>query len=185
MTKNIKNNVKTKIESPLDLAKKSFETMFIQHEAKLKNLSFIEDFYTPFDNNYTKPSKNKFLMELFGMIFLIEFKQNEIRIKKKTNFTVVEAFNVTHIFNNHSNDKDSCYLLLTLKSTNGYLKSNIEIAQNAKFDINKFQETTSQNDNYFQMTFSQTEFKDFITEFVLSKISKNVITYENCGVVQP
>ena len=185
MIKDIKNNVKNKVESPLDLAKKSFESMFIQHETKLQNLSFIEDFYIPFDNNYAKSDKNKFLMELFGMIFLIEFKQNDIRIKKKTNFTVVEAFNVTHIFNNHSNDKDCCYLLLALRSTNGYIKSNIEIAQNAKFDINKFQETISQNDNYFQMTFNQTEFKDFITEFVLSKINKNVIKYENCGIIQP
>lgn len=123
MIKDIKNNVKNKIESPLDLAKKSFESIFIQHETKLQNLSFIEDFYIPFDDNCAKPDKNKFLIELFGMIFLIEFKQNNIRVKKKTNFTVVEAFNVTHIFNNHSNDKDCCYLLLTLRSANGYIKS--------------------------------------------------------------
>lgn len=180
----MKNKQNDEITSPIDFAKKPFIGIFSSYEKQIKALNFLSDYSFKYSENYAKPDKNKFFLEMFGIIIFVNFNTETIRVKKKANFTVEEVFDVVHIYNNCSNIEDCHYLSINLKASNGYVKKNIKVSHNAKFDVNKFQENLSQNDNYFQITFTATEFKNFMEDCVLSKIEKRIIVYENCGIIK-
>ncbi len=180
----MENKPTNEITSPIDFVKNPFIDIFSSYEKQIKALNFLSDYSFKYSENYAKPDKNKFFLEMFGIIVFVNFNTEIIRVRKKANFTVEEVFDVVHIYNNYSNQDDCHYLSISLKASNGYIKKNIKVSHNAKFDVNKFQENLSQNDNYFQITFTATEFKNFMEDCVLSKIEKTIIVYENCGIIK-
>ena len=181
------NNIEN-IKSPIDFLKKNWKILLDEHKNELLKLEFLEDFKIQLNDDFLFPSKNKFLLELFGMIVSVNFshKTKTLLIKKVSNFTVKNAATGKYIYNDKSGMKDYDYCILTLETNNGYLKSNIEIEGNAKSDYLKFQETLNLNDNNFQIICTQREFKTFYENFILPKLSeKIIITYENCGKIKP
>ncbi len=176
------------IKSPIDFLKQDWKILLDEHKNELLKLEFLEDFKIQLNGDFLYPSKNKFLLELFGMIVSIHFshKTETLLIKKVSNFTVKNAATGKYIYNDKSGMKDYEYCNLTLETNNGYVKSNIEIDGNAKSDYLKFQETLNLTDNKFQIICTQREFKTFYENFILPKLSeKIIITYENCGKIKP
>lgn len=178
----MKNN--QNITTPIDFVKQDFIKIFekLEIKEKIKNMNFMEKISIPFDDNYKKPTKDSTLFEIGKKIITAKVIGNKLEIKKSTDFHVEDVISVEHRYNNKSRKKDKQYLILSLVSENGY-KKDIEIIDNEKGEANKFQEALNRQDNHFQVVFSQREFKTFKQDFIISKISKKVIIYENCGVI--
>lgn len=180
------NNIKENITAPVDIVKQDFIKIFEKSEIKerIENMNFMETIYIPFDDNYKKPTKDSTLFEVGKKIITAKVINNSLVIKKSTDFHIEDVIYVEHRYNNKSREKNKQYLILGLVSENGY-KKDVEIIDNEKGDANKFQESLNRQDNHFQVVFSQREFKTFKQDFIISKVSKKVIIYENCGVIAP
>ena len=180
------NNIKEDITAPIDIAKQDFVKIFEKEEIKerIKNMNFMEKICIPFDDNYKKPTKNSTLFEVGKKIITANVNDNRLEIKKSTDFLIEDVTSVEHRYNNKSREKDKQYFILSLISENGY-KKDVEIIDNEKGEANKFQEALNRQDNHFQVIFSPREFKTFKQDFIISKITKKVIIYENSGVIAP
>ena len=177
------------IKSPIDFIKKDWRKLFDEHKERLLRLNFLQEYDIKIDENeFFLPSKNKFLLALFGMIVSIQFyfKDKILSLRKSANFNVSEVATAKYVYNDKSGMDNYEYCNLTLETDKGYKKSNIEIKGNAKSDFQKFQEALNLDDNHFQTMFNHREFKTFYENFILPKLeNKTIITYENCGKIKP
>lgn len=189
---NSTNNIETsegktlnEISSPIDIVKSPIEDALIPYRNNLLKLNYMSEDSINLDAKYLKPTQSRFLIEKWGMIFSANYLSKELKLKKITNFSIEDAYTVKHIYNNKCGKNDDVYYVLDLRSITGHTLKKVEIRGSAKNDLNKFQDTLSESGNYYQCMFKPDTFKTFVEQFIMPKLKKTVIIYENCGIIEP
>ena len=178
-------NFSTIINTPTDLAKKSFDKFLEKNKTQIISLDYINTEIFDIDNDYALPNKNRtIIIQFFNRVLSINIdkQSNKIKIKKLANFEIISASEIQHIYNNKSYQKTSIYYQITLKSDKGVIKT-FEITGSAKTDYKELQKILSEEDNNFQAHFKLKEYLTYVEKYILPNLKNHIIIYENCGVI--
>ena len=127
-----------KIKSPIDLAKTTekqltIENIFEKYKDTIRSSTYISPISVPYKpDECCLPITGKFLHQIWGRTYLVEKKNNKLRIKPLNNFTVTDVKECTLVYNNKSGKKPHRYYVVALKMIQERLKKMLKshITQN-------------------------------------------------------
>lgn len=177
-----------KIKSPIDFAKSTekqltIENIFEKYKETIRFSTYISPISVPYKpDECCLPITGKFLHQIWGRTYLVEKKNNKLRIKPLNNFTVTDVKECTLVYNNKSGKKPHRYYVVALKNDTGKIEKDVEISYNSKSDVNQFQTAINTLYTGFSMCMKEAEFKTFVEEYISSKVASTATIYTNGGI---
>lgn len=176
-------------KNPIEAGQKSIDEILDENMDKLLMQNFMSTKKIAGDEDFRKPTQNRFLIAKWNKYYVVEYKPAKkkapayLSVRMVTNFRVINAKKIVKVFNNKSGVKNSVYYIIDIQSDTGCIIKNIEVKDDAKTDYKSFQKCLSNQENSFVTVLSEPEFKELIRKFIIPLLKITIYVYSNAGML--